>query len=88
MGPTNRIALAPLPSKDLFEFFYDYDDDLKLIVILMATKMRMVWGRPPQCHLHRVAKCQGFWGLIRVKMFAGWGKKFGRKCTFAKLSLF
>ena len=22
----------------------------------------------------RVAKCQGFWGLIRVKMFAGWGK--------------
>ena len=27
---------------------------------------------------NRVAKCQGYWGYIRVKMFAGWGKKFGR----------
>ena len=26
----------------------------------------------------RVAKCQGYWGYISVKMFAGWGKKFGR----------
>ena len=24
----------------------------------------------------RVAKYQGFWGLIPIKMFAGWGKKF------------
>ena len=24
--------------------------------------------------MYRVVKCQGFWGLIRVKMFAGWGK--------------
>ena len=24
--------------------------------------------------IHRVAKCLGFWGLIRVKMFAGWNK--------------
>ena len=32
----------------------------------------------------RVAKCQGFWGLIRVKIFAGWGEKFGRTCNFAK----
>ena len=36
----------------------------------------------------RVAKCQGYWGYIRVKMFAGWGKKFGRTCNFAKSSLF
>ena len=45
-------------------------------------------------HLHitevgiRVAKCQGYWGYIHVKMFAGWGKKFGRTCNFAKSSLF
>ena len=36
----------------------------------------------------RVAKCQGYWGYIRVKMFAGWGKKFGRTCNFAKSLLF
>ena len=36
----------------------------------------------------RVAKSQGYWGYIRVKMFAGWGKKFGRTCNFAKSSLF
>ena len=34
----------------------------------------------------RVAKCQGYWGYIRVKMFAGWGKKFGRTCNFAPVS--
>ena len=33
---------------------------------------------------NRVAKCQGFWGYIRVKMFAVWGKKFARTCNFAK----
>ena len=38
--------------------------------------------------LLRVAKCQGFWESIPVKMFASWGKKFGRTYTFAKLSLF
>ena len=38
--------------------------------------------------LARVAKCQGYWGYIRVKMFAGWGKKFERTCNFAKSSLF
>ena len=37
---------------------------------------------------NRVAKYQGYWGYIRVKMFAGWGKKFGRTCNFAKSSLF
>ena len=31
-----------------------------------------------------VAKCQRYWGYIRVKMFAGWGKKFGITCNFAK----
>ena len=25
---------------------------------------------------HRVAKCQGFCGLIRVKIFSGWGKNW------------
>ena len=34
------------------------------------------------------AKCHGFGGLIRVKMFANWGKKFGRTYNFAKSSLF
>ena len=37
---------------------------------------------------HRVAKCHGFGGLIRVKFFASWGKKFGGTCNFAKSSLF
>ena len=36
----------------------------------------------------RVAKCHGYDGLIRVKMFAGWGKKFGSTCDLAKSSLF
>jgi len=36
----------------------------------------------------RVAKCNGFGGLIRVKLFASWGKKFGRICNLAKSSLF
>jgi hypothetical protein len=42
----------------------------------------------PNRHTLRVAKCQGYWGYIRVKMFAGWGKKFERRCNFEKSSLF
>ena len=38
--------------------------------------------------LDRDAKCHGYDGLIRVKMFAGWGKKFGSTCDLAKSSLF
>ena len=37
--------------------------------------------------LSRVAKCHGYDGYIRVKIFAGWGKKFGRAYIFAKSSL-
>ena len=36
----------------------------------------------------RVAKCHGYDGYIRVKIFAGWGKKSGRRCNLAKFSLF
>ena len=35
----------------------------------------------------RVAKCRGYDGYIRVKIFAGWGKKSGRTGILAKLSL-
>ena len=37
---------------------------------------------------YRVAKYHRYDGYIRVKIFAGWGKKFGRTCRFAKSSLF
>ena len=37
---------------------------------------------------NRVAKCHGYGGYIRVKIFACWGKKFGRTCNSAKSSLF
>ena len=36
----------------------------------------------------RVAKSHGYNGYIRVKIFAGWGKKSGRRCNLAKFSLF
>ena len=36
----------------------------------------------------RVAKCHGYDGYIRVKIFAGWGKKSGRAWNLAKLSQF
>ena len=35
----------------------------------------------------RVAKCRGYDKYIRVKIFAGWGKKSGRTGILAKLSL-
>ena len=35
----------------------------------------------------RVAKCRGYDGYIRVKIFADWGKKSGRTGILAKLSL-
>ena len=38
--------------------------------------------------IHRVAKCHGYDGYIRVKIFEGLGKKSGRNCNLAKLSLF
>ena len=38
-------------------------------------------------HRSRVTKCQGFWGLIPVKMFAGWGKNVWKNMHFSKLSL-
>ena len=69
----------------------------------MASTLKVVnkqrfWGRF-RYYYHRrcaiepipqssVAKCQGFDGLIPVKMFASWGKRFRRTCIFAKLSLF
>ena len=34
--------------------------------------------------LHRVAKYLGYDGYIRVKIFADWGKKVDRTCSFAK----
>ena len=37
---------------------------------------------------YRVAKCHGYDGYIRVKIFAGWGKKSGRAYNLAKLSQF
>ena len=36
----------------------------------------------------RVAKCHEYDEYIRVKIFAGWGKKSGRRCNLAKFSLF
>ena len=35
----------------------------------------------------RVAKCHGYDGYIRVRIFAGWGKKSGTRYNLAKLSL-
>ena len=37
---------------------------------------------------NRVAECHGYDGYIRVKMFAGWGKKSGTTCDLAKSSIF
>ena len=39
-------------------------------------------GRP------RVAKCHGYDGYIRVKIFRGWGKKSERTHNVPKLGLF
>ena len=36
----------------------------------------------------RVAKCHEYDEYIRVKIFAGWGNKSGRRCNLAKFSLF
>ena len=36
----------------------------------------------------RVAKCHGYDGYIRVKIFRGWGKKFERTHNVTKLGLF
>ena len=36
-------------------------------------------------HGRRLAKCHGYDGYIRVKIFAGWAKKFGRTCNFEKI---
>ena len=36
--------------------------------------------------MSRVAKCHGYEGYIRVKIFAGWGKKFERTSNLAKSS--
>ena len=38
--------------------------------------------------VNRVAKCHGYDGYICLKIFAGWGKKSGRRCNLAKFSLF
>ena len=38
--------------------------------------------------LIQVAKCHGYDGYIRVKIFASCGKKFGRIINFAKLNPF
>ena len=40
------------------------------------------------CMSTRVAKCHEYDKYIRVKIFAGWGKKSGRRCNLAKFSLF
>ena len=37
---------------------------------------------------NRVAKCHEYDKYIRVKLFAGWGKKSGRRCNLVKFSLF
>ena len=37
--------------------------------------------------IYRVAKCRRYDGYIRVKIFAGWGKKSGRTGILAKLGL-
>ena len=52
------------------------------------VKFTVLFGKFPNVGGGRVAKCQGSWGLIPVKIFAGWVKKFGRKFNFAKSSLF
>ena len=47
-------------------------------------------GTEVPCHKHilaRVAKCHGYDRYIRVKIFAGWGKKSGRTGIVAKSSL-
>ena len=60
---------------------------------------QVVWGAPHLgLHLlhpllqplvqHRVVKCLGYDGYIRVKISSGWGKKFGRTHNFAKSGLF
>ena len=36
----------------------------------------------------RVAKCHVYEGYIRVRILAGWGKKFWRTFNFAQSSLF
>ena len=36
---------------------------------------------------HRVAKCHGYRGYIRVKKLEDWGKKSGRTHSFAKSSI-
>ena len=38
--------------------------------------------------LNRVAKCHGYDGYIRVKIFRGWGKKSERTHNVTKLGLF
>ena len=43
------------------------------------------WGEEPTC---RVAKCHGYDGYIRVKIFRGWGKKSERTHNVTKLGLF
>ena len=35
-----------------------------------------------------VTKCHGYGGYIRLKTFASWGEKSGRRCNLAKFSLF
>ena len=39
-------------------------------------------------HDGTLAKCHVYDGYIREKIFADWGKKFGRTCNFAKSSKF
>ena len=38
--------------------------------------------------MNRVAKCHGYDGYIRVKIFRGWAKKSERKRNLANSSLF
>ena len=40
-----------------------------------------------QAFSHRVAKCHGYGGYIRLKKLEGWGKKSGRIYSFSQSSI-
>ena len=51
---------------------------INISIELAETNLKVSHG------LSRVAKCRGYDGYIRVKIFAGWGKKSGRTGNLAK----
>ena len=51
------------------------------------NKMRF-WSYSLSGFTSRVAKCHEYEEYIRVKIFAGWGKKSWRRCNLAKFSPF